>query len=392
MIWSPSTEQAIVDAAANGLLTETHYLDLKRELPPGNAGNKEIAKDIAAFALDGGTILIGVDEDTSPPSITPVDLDGLPERVEQVGAMRVQEGVSVSTVPIETPPGSGRGVLVIRVPASPRAPHMADDKYYGRGDKANRVLSHAEVLRLHQQQVAHHEDAVEAARRELDRFLGTSPAVKPPLMVALAIPLGPPPGMLKPLSAAVGEWQTTVHEMLKAAGVERQQKAFDPNFGNTTPVRRAGAVAVRTYAKQGRGFEDKRAAEMQLRESGVILLGSRRPVMEAVHEGGEEWVFDELIVGHTELLVRLSGVLSDRFGFAGSWRFGLLVTGLQDKESYAAKLRMRHSEPYSEDRYEASAAASLVEISSAPERVVEDLVGPLLRSLNSRALFPELDE
>lgn len=268
---------------------------------------------------------------------------------------------------------------------------MTDDRYYGRGDKRNRVLSHAEVLRLHQQQVSDHDDAIQAASRELDSFLGTSPSMKPPLMVAVALPLGPPPGMLKPLSAAVGEWQTTVHEMLKAAGVERQQKTFDPNFGSTTPVRRAGAVAVRTYTKEGRGFEDKRAAELQLRESGVLVLGSRRPVMEAVREGGEEWIFEELIVSHTELLVRLSGVLSDRFGFAGSWRFGLLVTGLQDKTSYAANGRMRHSEPYSEDRYEASAAASLMEINSTPQRVVEDLVGPLLRSLNSRALFPELD-
>ena len=98
MIWSPSTEQSIRDAATNGLLNETHYLDLKRELQSGESGNKGLAKDIAAFALDGGTILIGVDEDRSPPELTPVDLDGLAERVEQIGAMRVQEGVALTFI------------------------------------------------------------------------------------------------------------------------------------------------------------------------------------------------------------------------------------------------------------------------------------------------------
>jgi uridine phosphorylase len=54
-----------------------------------------LAKDVASFSLDGGTILIGVDEATSPPSLTPVVLNGLPERVEQIAAMRVDEPVLV---------------------------------------------------------------------------------------------------------------------------------------------------------------------------------------------------------------------------------------------------------------------------------------------------------
>jgi hypothetical protein len=44
-------------------------------------------------------------------------------------------------------------------------------------------------------------------------------------------------------------------------------------------------------------------------------------------------VFERLIAGHTELLVRLAVLVSERYGFAGSWRFGLLVVGLKDKGS-----------------------------------------------------------
>ena len=73
-----------MSCASNGLLEETHRLDINRELESGNSANKKLANDIAAFSLDGGTIVIGVDEDTSPPRLSPVSMDGLAERIEQI--------------------------------------------------------------------------------------------------------------------------------------------------------------------------------------------------------------------------------------------------------------------------------------------------------------------
>lgn len=45
------------------MLTETRFLELKRELKP-NVGdnNRETARDVAQFALDGGTVLFGMKE------------------------------------------------------------------------------------------------------------------------------------------------------------------------------------------------------------------------------------------------------------------------------------------------------------------------------------------
>lgn len=52
--------------------------------PPGKGANKELAKDLAQFAIDGGVLVIGVDDnDKSPPKLIPVDLDGRKERVDQ---------------------------------------------------------------------------------------------------------------------------------------------------------------------------------------------------------------------------------------------------------------------------------------------------------------------
>jgi hypothetical protein len=55
-------------------------------LPPGRGANKELAKDLAQFAIDGGVLVIGVDDNDKAiaPKLTPVDLNGLKERVDQV--------------------------------------------------------------------------------------------------------------------------------------------------------------------------------------------------------------------------------------------------------------------------------------------------------------------
>ena len=90
--WRPTTLQELDTAINNGLIEENHFLDFKRELQPGQSANKDIARDIAAFAIDGGLILIGIDEGP-PVLINPIPLNGLAERVEQIGLMAVTEPV-----------------------------------------------------------------------------------------------------------------------------------------------------------------------------------------------------------------------------------------------------------------------------------------------------------
>jgi hypothetical protein len=80
--WPPSTEEALSAAAREGNLKETNSIELKRELPPGDSANKELAADLASLSIDGGFLFIGVDESTGP-GLSPVPLKGLAERVEQ---------------------------------------------------------------------------------------------------------------------------------------------------------------------------------------------------------------------------------------------------------------------------------------------------------------------
>jgi hypothetical protein len=80
-------------------------------LPAGTAANKELARDLGQFTIDGGVLIIGADagDETTPPSLTPVDLARLTERIEEVAANRVDPPlhVRIQTIAAAGQPGKG---------------------------------------------------------------------------------------------------------------------------------------------------------------------------------------------------------------------------------------------------------------------------------------------
>jgi hypothetical protein len=141
-------------------------LDFKRELPPGKGENKELARDLAQFAVDGGVLIIGVDDNAQ---LTPVDLHGLRERIDQVARDLVDEPLHVRIDTIPTAADPAKGYLLVTVPPSSTAPHQVDGRYYGRGDTTKHVLPDAEVQRLHQLALRRQRDADELLDAEVAR-------------------------------------------------------------------------------------------------------------------------------------------------------------------------------------------------------------------------------
>src|SRR5690606_21615336 len=84
--WLPRTLDDVKEAFSNGTLFENHWVEVKREVPNTAKGNKELARDLAAFANDSGCLVIGAEEDkaTSTFTVQPVPLDGVPEKIDQV--------------------------------------------------------------------------------------------------------------------------------------------------------------------------------------------------------------------------------------------------------------------------------------------------------------------
>jgi predicted HTH transcriptional regulator len=81
----PKTEADLQAAVNGGLFEESHHLDLKRA-PNSTGDNKELARDLSSFAVDGGTLIIGVQENKESRAfeLAPQPLNGLPEKIEQV--------------------------------------------------------------------------------------------------------------------------------------------------------------------------------------------------------------------------------------------------------------------------------------------------------------------
>ena len=148
--WPPATEADLLSALAAGDIAESNNLDVKTLIGDSDRSRRDTAKDLASFAVDGGALLIGVREhkDTRTFECAPVDLHDSLERIEQIAANRIDPPLVVHPREI-TSAISGLGYIWVDIPASPDAPHMVDGRYYGRGERTNRSLPDAEVLRLH---------------------------------------------------------------------------------------------------------------------------------------------------------------------------------------------------------------------------------------------------
>ncbi len=191
--WIPKTEADLQAAIDDGLFEESHHLDLKKA-PSSKGDNRELARDLVSFAVDGGTLIIGVQEnkDSQTFELAPQPLNGLPEKIESVARSIPDPPLSVITDILKSRAGEGTGYVIVHIPASPVAPHMVDNKYFGRGDKAKYQMGDAEVVaprKTAERRSGHPRPAAEAhGRRPAER--GRRPV--PPLPRRAAH--GRPPG------------------------------------------------------------------------------------------------------------------------------------------------------------------------------------------------------
>lgn len=110
--WMPKTEADLQAAVDGGLFEESHHLDLKKA-PNSKGDNKELARDLASFAVDGGTLIIGVQEnkDSRTFELAPQPLNGLPEKIEQVARTIPDPPLTVLTEEISSAADDGTGLL-----------------------------------------------------------------------------------------------------------------------------------------------------------------------------------------------------------------------------------------------------------------------------------------
>jgi len=409
-MWLPKTERELIDAAKTGVLTENATgLELKRELAENASANKELARDLASLAINGGALIIGVvdvsERDPGDPStaLNPVPLPGLPERVEQVALSRCDPPLFVRCISIPSQADPDVGYLTVQVPPSTVAPHMVDGRYWGRGDQTKRPLNDMEVVALHERRRIQDLDA----SGTLDAYVARDPFVEAgiePELAHLFVVAIPRPGrsrMLLESGSGGPGWRRGLMSLIqkRANDEPRFGSKWAPDFHYATNLstRGDGWAASSHGLSAGRhldeGEREDNVLEIELTEDGGCRLFCSRAsdVLEPGKPTVSQVLFDELIAGLVYRVVQLAGDIAEVSNYHGAWALGVAVTGARGRVAWLlAKNFMATAIPYSDDEYRSLIRASSQELQDEPGLVTDRLVGRMLRTLGTHGA-PELD-
>lgn len=398
--WYPTSEKEIKEAIEGGVLRETHYFDVKREIGSKDCDPKNIARHGASLAIDGGALLIGVEElkEDRTWRLTPQQLDGLPERAEQIVGQLVDPPLYVSVTEIPTEADPARGYLVLHIDESPLAPHMVDGVYYGRGERTRTRLSDAEVVRFHARREPIERIAEAALDDEIKRDHVPVSDRQRGHLYAVAQPLTAPRGMARSVLSG-GQTALLDVTMTVERRIPNDLASFSPNpQAAMSHSPRAQGAALFTYRASGPGRTvsqehgstnrnlEEGLVDIEFREDGGLRLLVGRMTAEWGSGDQAQVISDGLAVAYALRLVRWAKELGDRAGYHGSWVFGLHADRLRGLQSHL--FRERHvfgpeGVTYDADDYREVTTASRLEMAGQPEAVAERLVGRLTRALGT---------
>jgi hypothetical protein len=414
--WSPSTEEDIRRATNDGVLEESHWWDAKREVSAGKSANKRLAADLAAFAVDGGSLLIGLAEDkeTGTFSLAPQPTAQMAERIGSIAATAVDPplDVVVTAIPATTPAedGSAQGYLVVEVPPSPRAPHQVDGVYWGRGDKQNIRLSDADV----QRHIARRQSLVDRGQVLLAAEVARDPIPTDRRggghIYLIAEPLSAAPDAateflqdpsarawaLRVSNEEPPELPQTLRNAIPGLQHLTSVEARSDGLGVTSPVLQgtgrqlppSAPDANRAEADPYRGNVDDFLLDIEyLFGGGIRVLVGRGTWTHPRDSTG--YAEDALVVAYARRLLTWLTAFGDAISYRGSWLVGVHADQLAGLTSAAFVDRYSPSLPprYSAPTYERVTTATLHELLTKPGEVTSRLARSLTWSLGTAVSY-----
>ena len=407
--WRPESEADIRSAIDAGLITESHYIDMKREVGDTPNKRKETAKDLSSFGLDGDALLIGVTEDKAGGEFTlaPQPLAGVIERIDQIAEMAIDPSLPVVSVSIPSDADPTVGYLLVHVPPSPRAPHMVDGRYYARAERTRRIMPDAEVVRLHAQR----ESLEERAGRLLDAEIAREPvpAVARRLghLYLIAQPLAAPSALARPLVRGPDQ---PIRELImnpQLALSNQEIIGWEPTPHNRAEVRsnRSQGIAYSSHSLSGPGrtlilYDGKPAPDdggildIELHDDGGIrILVGRMTVELPSRYTGEHTpaIMDGLAVAYARRLIHWAVMIGDLTGWHGTWLLGLHGDHLRGRGSnlYYEGFGAARAPTFDVDTYREVTTASHLEMAQKPGVVADRLIGRLVDTLGTRSRFKD---
>jgi len=398
-MWRPTSEQEIVAAIEAGHLIENASFDAKAALPTQNR-SKDLAKDVAAMANNGGILLYGVGEDEhGRPTVTqPFKLAGTRERVDQIVWSSISEPPIIEVHAIATEDDPSLGYLVVVVPASPWAPHMVtvdgDNRFYGRRATGNVRLSEGEVARLYEQRPQREIDRKDVPDEAamLDEAIAAAP-IDPHERHAFLHLIARPMVLDEELfDRARGEQQPErfLDSLFSAAvNSEVYSVAYSPDLhaANNYERRTDAWTVSQGLEEERRGSEDPGRVlefEIGLDGSGRLFCGRA-----AEEYNGRLLIFENIVAGLSARFLTLLGRLYAAGGHAVPVAVGLAVTGLRGGISFVLSQDiLAEPRPYDRDLYRRTERISSLMLEDDPQSVARKLVLPLVRTITRESYDP----
>lgn len=381
----------LVAAAQAGVLTESQWVELKAGLPAAAPkANLELARDLASLSADGGVLVIGVrDPGQAAEDVEGVDEDveSLKSRVSQVAVGRIQPPLNVTLSVVANPDAEGRHVLLVTVPASQLAPHMVDERYWGRSATGKRPLGDVETSRLWAER--------RAAKDDLDRRLLAIPdditqLWPEPRQLGLAHLLLEPPLGIGPPTRPVN-----VTTVLNAASF---QPAWQPSLSQlTTTLPHPDGHAFASFDPEREDWPEQYRLHVLALDTGAIrlLAPATRPFGRVTEGPTPPCMSVNALMELTHQALELADLVGrEHLGTTGAWAVGLHLDGLagvHSVQSLSSSMFAFQGRPYPRSTYTRTITASSQQLQQ-PAPIVEALLGDLARGLGlQRMLFPYAD-
>jgi hypothetical protein len=382
-MWIPKTEKEITDAAANRTLEETVTFEGKREIANKSV---DIATDLSAFAnTSGGVLIYGLAEDGNRKLtiLNPIKLQGERERIDQIVRTCVDEVPFFKVTAIETQEDAAIGYLVVLVPPSERAPHMVIvkgvNRFYGRSETGNYILTQAEVARLYERRGVSEasvlpllEEAIkEAPVPDNERFAHLHIVARPVL--------GEDALLDRALSSGKNhkELLTEVLDQISSSGIYKDGYIPDIGHPGSGWVRRPEGY----YGKCHYGPEEDMGVHFQFNLDGSAYFFSGRAA-EVDRKGETKFFFSSIVAGSTTKFLAVLGELYDRANHFGMIDIGLAVTGLRDCVPHLPRDSFRPLPKFARSEYRRTSRANAIMLKEDPRRVAAQLVMPLIDAMS----------
>lgn len=347
--------------------------------------NLELARDLASLSVDGGVLLVGVSDKTKDVVGVP-DVEALRDRIVQVAAGRISPSLYVDTTAIWHPTDPGKAVVIVSVPASASAPHMVDERYWGRSSSGKRPLGDSEVERLIADRPRRSETLQSdvAALEELDPI---EPADREHgHLYVLLRPLGHA-GQTFSEGLAGRHPQQMINEALGAFRPQWEPLSSPPPYNLPHPD---GLLLSQTSVDdQERELHSFRLLFQDDGAVHAVFGGGTRPFGPLGQEDTPETTSPGQLLELIHGLVVIAGhVGSELLGYWGEWETGIYLDRLKDIRPIQAHTAWAtSSHAYQKVDYFRATRTTTREMSEKPHTVVERLIRALLKGLGVAQIF-----